>query len=153
MKRFNFKLEPLLGYRGYLEKRARQKTAEALRNVKASEEMIEQLKKKYSECREDLEDITSEGISAGRFRHYQNYLDSVESGIEEESGRKKYLDKVLGEKIAELKSKRVDKKVIEQLKERRVNEYMEELRKFEQDTLDEVVSLRKAREINDDSSV
>lgn len=152
MKRFDFKLEPLLGYRGYLEKRARQKTAEALRNVKASEEMIEQLKKKYSECREDLEDVTLGGISAGRFRHYQNYLDSVESGIEEESTRKKYLDKVLGEQIAELKSKRVDKKVIEQLKEKKVNEYMEELRKFEQDTLDETVSLRKAREINDDSS-
>ena len=58
----------------------------------------------------------------------------------------------LGEQIAELKSKRVDKKVIEQLKEKKVNEYMEELRKFEQDTLDETVSLRKAREINDDSS-
>lgn len=152
MKRFDFKLEPLLGYRGYLEKRARQKTAEALRNVKASEEMIEQLKNRYSECRGDLEDVTSQGISAGKFRHYQNFLDSVESGIEEESIRKKDLDRVLGEEIAELKSKRIDKKVIEQLKERKVTEYMEELRKYEQDTLDEVVSLRKAREINDDSS-
>ena len=152
MKRFDFKLEPLLGYRGYLEKRARQKTAEALRNVKASQEMIEQLKKQYSECRGDLEDVTYRGISARRFRHYQNYLDSVESGIEEESTRKKQLDKVLGQNIAELKSRRIDKKVIEQLKERKVAEYMEELRKFEQDTLDEVVSVRKAREINDDSS-
>lgn len=152
MKRFDFKLEPLLGYRGYLEKRAKQKTAEALRDVKASEEMIEQLKKRYSECRDHLEDVTSRGVSAERFRHYQNYLDSVESGIEEESDRKKNLDRVLGENIAELKSKRIDKKVIEQLKERKVNEYMEELRKFEQDTLDEVVSLRKAREVNDDSS-
>ena len=152
MKRFDFKLEPLLGYRGYLEKRARQKTAEALRNVKASQEMIEQLKKQYSECRGDLEDVTYQGISAQRFRHYQNYLDSVESGIEEESTRKKQLDRVLGQNIAELKSRRIDKKVIEQLKERKVAEYMEELRKFEQDTLDEVVSVRKAREINDDSS-
>ena len=152
MKRFDFKLEPLLGYRGYLEKRARQKTAEALRNVKASREMIDHLKKKYSECRDNLEDVTSQGISAERFRHYQNYLDSVESGIEEESDRKNYLDKLLGEKIAELKSRSVDKKVIEQLKERKVNEYMEELRKFEQNTLDEIGSLRKAREINDDSS-
>jgi flagellar FliJ protein len=152
MKRFDFKLEPLLGYRGYLEKRARQETAEALRKVKTSEEMIEQLKKRYAECREDLEDVTSRGVSAGRFRHYQNYLDSVESGIEEESDRKKYLDKVLGEKMAELKSRRINKKVIEQLKERKVAEYMEELRKFEQSELDEVVSLRKAREINDDSS-
>ena len=152
MKRFDFKLEPLLGYRGYLEKRARQKTAEALRDVKASAEMIDQLKKKYSECRDNLEDVTSRGISAERFRHHQNYLDSVESGIEEESDRKSHLDKLLGEKLAELKSRSVDKKVIEQLKERRVNEYMEELRKFDQNTLDEIVSLRKAREINDDSS-
>ncbi|MFO7753277.1 MAG: flagellar export protein FliJ [Desulfobacteraceae bacterium] len=152
MKRFDFKLESLLGYRGYLEKRARQKTAEALRNVKASGEMIEQLKKKYSECRLDLEDAASEGVSAGKFRHYQNYLDSVESGIEEETSRKAHLDKVLGDKMSEMKSRRVDKKVIEQLKEKKVAEYMDELRKFEQDTLDEVASLRKAREINDDSS-
>ena len=72
----------------------------------------------------------------------------MDYSIIEEKQRKREFKKKLDEKIAELTKKRVDKKVIERLKEKKEIEYMDEFRKFEQETIDEVVSLKKAREVN-----
>ncbi|MCK5541241.1 MAG: flagellar FliJ family protein [Desulfobacterales bacterium] len=148
MKRFNFRLSALLDFRTHLERLARKETAMAYKDVRESEKAIEDLKEKYVKTADELDGIVTKGIKVEQLRIYNKYLDIVDYSIIEEKQRKREFKKKLDEKIAELTKKRVDKKVIERLKEKKEIEYMDEFRKFEQETIDEVVSLKKAREVN-----
>ncbi len=148
MKRFSFRLSSLLDFREYLERLARKETADAYKNVKKSQRVIDQLKEKYIKTAVMLDKIVLKGIKAEELQLYNQYLDMMDNSIVEEKQRKIELKKELEKKIAELTKKSVDKKVIERLKEKKETEYMEEFRKFDQETIDEVVSIKKARELN-----
>jgi flagellar protein FliJ len=152
MKRFNFRLSALLDFREYLERLARKETALAYKDVRNSEKTIEDLKERHIKAAIMLDRIILKGIRAQELQLYTEYLDMMDYSIVKEEQRKKELQKILDKKLAELTKKSVDKKVIERLKEKKMTEYMEEFRKFEQETIDEVVSLKKARELNYESA-
>ena len=152
MKRFDFRLSSLLDFREYLERLAQKETAAAYKDVKDSQNAIERLKGKHIKTAKELDKIILKGIKAEELHLYNKYLDMMDNNIVEEKQRKIELKKILDKKIAELTKKSVDKKVIERLKEKKMTEYMEEFRKFEQETIDEVVSLKKARELNYESA-
>ena len=64
MKRFNFKLQPVLNFREYLERLSQQKTAKAHLDLNTCENQITQLKKRYVSASDDLEKNLAKGISA-----------------------------------------------------------------------------------------
>ena len=152
MKRFNFRLSSLLDFRKYLERLARKETAMAYKNVKDSQRAIEELKGRYIKTASELDKIVVKGIKAEELQLYNKYLDMVDNSIVDENKRKRGLKKILNKKIAELTKKSVDKKIIERLKEKQEIKYMEEFRKFEREAIDEVVLLKKARELNYESA-
>ncbi len=152
MKRFSFRLSSLLDFREHLERLARKETAMAYKDVKESQDAIEELRGEYIKTAEELDSKVSKRIKAEQLQLYTQYLELVDYSIFEEKQREKVFQQKLEKKIAELTKKSVDKKVIEQLKEKKELEYMEEFRKFEQETIDEVVSLKKARELNYEAS-
>jgi len=145
MKRFKFKLQPLLNYRQYLERLAQQNTAKANLNVKNCEKQITHLKQAYNQNADTIERNMLKGVKASEFRRYHDYLDSVENSIEDEKSRKIDLKKVLKEKLLELKKKSVDKKVMEIYREKLKADYTQEIIKIEQKELDEISSLKTAR--------
>ena len=152
MKRFKFRLSSLLDFRQYLELLARKETAAAYRDVKNSQETIDNLKERHIKTAIELDKIILKGIKAEDLQLYNHYLDMVIYSIVQEKQNKQKLQIILDQKIAELTKKSVDKKVIEKLKEKQEAEYMEEFRKYEQETIDEVVLLKKARELNHEST-
>ncbi len=145
MKRFEFKLQPLLNYRLYLERIAQQNTARAHMDVRVCEKQITHLKHTYDQNADKAEDIVAKGVSAPEFRRYHHYLESVKSGIKDEKLRKIALEKILKEKLLELKKKSVDKKAMELYREKLKNRYTQEVIKIEQKELDEISSLKTAR--------
>ena len=152
MKRFDFRLKSLLDFRKYIERLARKGTAVAYKDVRDSQKAIEELKERHIKTAEVLDKIILRGIKASELQLYNGYLDMMDYNIVEEKQRKKGLNKILDEKILELTKKSVEKKVIERLKEKKMTEYLEEFRKFEQEIIDEVVFLKKARELNYESA-
>jgi flagellar FliJ protein len=148
MKRFEFKLQPLLNYRQYLERIAQQNTAMANMDVKNCEKQITHLKQTYDQNVDTIENSVVKGIKASEFRRYHDYLDSVESSIEDEKLRRIDLKKVLKEKLLELKKKSVDKKAMEIYREKLKVEYTQEILKIEQKELDEISSLKTARKLS-----
>jgi flagellar FliJ protein len=145
MKRFEFKLQPLLKYREYLERIAQQNTAKAHMDVKNCEKQILHLKQIWDQNADKIEAIVVNGVSASEFRRYHHYLEAVESGIEDEKSRKIQLKKILKEKLLELKKKSVDKKAMELYREKLKTIYTREVIKIEQKELDEISSLKTAR--------
>ncbi len=145
MKKFQFKMQPLLKYREYLERIAQQKTAKAHMDAKNCEQNIEQLKKTWEQQADVIEQNVENGISASQFQRYYHYLVTVETTIEEEKYRKIELDKILKEKLLELKKKSVDKRAMELYREKLLAQYTREMIQSEQKELDEISTLKSAR--------
>ncbi len=149
MQKFLFKLQPLLKYRQYLEHIAKQETAKAYGDVKECERAIEYFKKIYSDKADELDKKASLGISAMDFRYIRDYLDSIENDIKAETSRLIQFKTILLDRQKKLTEKSIDKKVIERLKQKKENDYMDEFRKYEQKEADEIASLKKARQIRE----
>jgi flagellar FliJ protein len=78
-------------------------------------------------------------------------MGAVTQMILEEKKRKTQLEKILKKKRLVLKKRSVDKKAIERLREKQAKEYNQELLAIEQKELDQISSLKKAREISNDA--
>ncbi len=147
MKRFKFKLQPLLSYRRYLERVAQQKTAKAHMNMKNCEKQIKDLKQTWELSADKIDNIVTKGVNASTFRQYHDYLDSVQNSIKDKKLSKIQLNKLLKERLLKLKKKSVDKKAMELYKEKLKLKYNQEIIKIEQKELDEIVSIKTARTI------
>lgn len=150
MKKFEFKMGPLLSYREYMERVAQQKTAKAHMDVKDSAGEISRLTDVKKGHAVEMEQVVEKGVSAALFRQHCRYRDAVEISIRQERMRKVELEKVLRKRLAELKKKSVDKKVMEVYRERLKEQYTQELIKNEQKELDEISSLKTARAISNE---
>ncbi|CCK81739.1 flagellar export protein FliJ [Desulfobacula toluolica] len=151
MKRFEFKLQPLLNYRKYLEQVARQNTAKASMDVENCAKQIVYLKQTYDQKVEKIEDIVANGVNAFEFRLHNQYLNAVENSIEDEKSRKIELQKILQEKLLELKKRSVDKKAMELYREKLKHEYTQEVLTIEQKELDEISSIKTARKLSNET--
>ncbi|MCP3875431.1 MAG: flagellar export protein FliJ [Desulfobacteraceae bacterium] len=151
MKRFEFKLQPLLKYREYMERLAQQKTAKAHMDVKNCEDQIVSLRQTRDKNMDTMEGVVSDGISAAKFRRYYNYLESVETSMENEKKRKVQLNEMLKKKLLELNKKSIDKKVMELYREKLKIEHTQEIIKIEQKELDEISSLKTARKLSNET--
>ncbi|MFO7748846.1 MAG: flagellar export protein FliJ [Desulfobacteraceae bacterium] len=150
MKRFRFRLEALLKYRHHLEYLAQQETAEAYRDVRQAENEIARLNETFSRTAREIDRAAAKGISAWDFKQFNDYLDGVASDIEEVEKRKRQLAAVLAGKQKLLRERSVARKAIDRLKEKQKQQYMEEFLKEEQKMIDEISSLKKAREVIDE---
>ena len=152
MKKFQFKLAPLLNYRTYLERLAQQDTARAHMDVKGCESAIRQLKLNRVRQADEIEESLQKGLHSSQFKRYYEYMDALENQLVDEKKRKTQLKKVLEEKIQILKKKSVDKKAMELYRDRQHTRYQQELLKTEQKELDEISTLKTARKVNHDTS-
>lgn len=152
MKKFDFKLQPLLKYRQYLERIARQKAAGAILDVKTCEQQIARLKQTHDQNTRTIEDRVVQGVTALEFRRFHEYLNAVETGMEDERSRKIRLKQILEKKLLELKKKSVDKKAMELYRERLKIQYTQDALKMEQKELDEISSIKTARKISHETT-
>ncbi|MBF0210856.1 MAG: flagellar export protein FliJ [Desulfamplus sp.] len=152
MKKFDFKLQPVLKYREHLENLAKQEYVQAFMDVKAAEDAIEFMQRSFELMAKNIEDETQKGIPAQLFRQYNDYLDSLENDIALKRKEHEQLQKILAVKQQSLTKKSVDKKVLERLKEKKKVQYVEEFIAEEQNRADDMTSLKKAREASENGS-
>jgi len=151
MKRFDFKLQPLLNYREYMERVAKQKTARAQMDVALCEKQILDLKDTLNRHAYLIETEMEQGMGSFEFKQYRDYLDAVEALIEQERLRKIKLSGILKEKVLELKKKTIDKKAMEFYRERLKTEYTQKGLATEQKEMDEMSSLKTARKLSNEA--
>jgi flagellar FliJ protein len=145
MKRFKFRLEPLLRYREHLLAQVQQEVAKIRADVLASEERIALLERDYAATSRELDQEVAAGIDVKRYRHYTRYLDGIESSLEGEHLHRKQLMTLLEKKQKQLHQRSVDKKVLENLKNRRrADFYREKVQRLHNETDDDVM-VRQAR--------
>ncbi|MBQ9377266.1 MAG: flagellar export protein FliJ [Schwartzia sp.] len=151
MKKFRFKLETLLGVTRRKKEDAELRFAEATRILEEERARLAQYLQEMQQAQHDYAEMTKEGrrISVGRLMTYNSYFNWKRQQIEQQqqvilqaqNERQKRL-KVLLELMAKLKS-------IEQLKEKRLQQYKDEILFEESKMLDEIglqLYMRQARQ-------
>jgi len=150
MKKFQFRLQSLLKYKRHLEQVAKQEMAQAVADVLACEQHITQLQNDGISAMDQLDSLVEKGIGAGQFNRYRQFITATDQMISLERNRKTELEKILDEKRDALKQKTIDKKSLERLREKQDREYTHEMIREEQKSLDEMTSLKTAREVNNE---
>jgi len=145
MKRFQFRLEPLLRYREHLLGQAQQEVARIRADVLACDERIALLEKDSAVTNQELDKEVSGGIDVKRYQHYTKYLEGIESNLGAENLSRNQMVKLFEEKQKHLHQRSIDKKVLENLKNRRRDDYYKDLiQRLHKDT-DDTVIVRQAR--------
>jgi flagellar FliJ protein len=136
-----------LKYRTFLEKEARQALLSINLDISECEENIESIKYKRVLLYKELEEETDKGITIEYFNMYQNYISSVDQRLENEKTRLLELFREKDSRTRKLIEARKQKEALEKLKSRKKKQYMEKMFYEEQKELDEISSVKKAREI------
>jgi len=149
MKKFKFRLDPLLRYRSFQEHQKKLAVAAARYEVMACEAAIENTVLLARTTSETLDSAMANGMDATRFEWFKHYLEGLSSSRGAAEARRIELMKTLTQRQLELTEKSVARKVVENLKARKKEDYYREALKTEQKVLDDMVILRSARKINE----
>ena len=150
MKKFQFRLQSLLKYKRHLEQVAKQEMAKAVADVVTCEQRITELQKDRISATDQLEAQVEKGMGAGQFNRYTEFITALDQMIIREQSKKTELEKILSDKRDALKQRTIEKKSLERLREKQAREYTQEMIREEQKGLDEIASLKTAREVNNE---
>ncbi len=143
MKRFRFKLEPLLQFRQHLEKKQQLEVARAHTAVINCEKLIEKYRQQAREATQQLDKEIETGIDASRILRYQSFLSGLNAVMDTEENRHKGLVAKLSDAQGQLARKSKAKKILENLKDRHQTGFYADQLKAAQKEYDEMALLKK----------
>lgn len=138
MKKFKFQLATLLKVSEHKKDQAQIIFAEADTKLLVEEEKMEQVLAAYEQCLQDYYEVTKKSIGIDELKTYAVYFEKLQNDIKNQQEQvriaveyKNCCLKKLEEEISKLKT-------IEQLKEKKIEEYKTDLLQTEQKKLDEI---------------
>ena len=146
MKPFTFRLESVLKYRKFMEKKAMLRLMQKKKAREEIEMAINHLSVRQSDLATKCSQVGEKGTDAFLFQSYKSYLDTLRENIETAFGELKEKDHQIREQEAVLKKETTHKKALEKLRELGFEAHRGICEKMEQDYLDElVINQRGAR--------
>ena len=138
MKKFKSQLATLLKVSEHKKDQAQIIFAEADTKLLVEEEKMEQVLAAYEQCLQDYYEVTKKSIGIDELKTYAVYFEKLQNDIKNQQEQvriaveyKNCCLKKLEEEISKLKT-------IEQLKEKKIEEYKTDLLQTEQKELDEI---------------
>ena len=140
MKKFRFKLETLLKVTRMNKEQAQVALAAATKEVEAAREQLNIYLQEMAQGHRDYDELTGEGktISLGRLMTFNSFFNWKREQIESQQRvimEKQYLRQKRMQELVAVMNKL---KSIEQLREKRLQQYMAEVLQEEQKQLDEI---------------
>jgi len=143
MKSCNFRLDSILSYRDYLEKRAQIELFKANQELLEKKDEIEQLHKKRFEIAKKCNSEESKGVEVHRYQMYKSFLKVIDLQIENTLAEVKNAEESVRKKKGTLKKESIRKKTLQSLKDLQFEKYKMEYEKEEQKIIDELVLIRR----------
>lgn len=139
MKKFRFQLETLLKVTKMNKERAQVELAKATSALEAAREHLQELLAQMAQGHRDYDELTSKGtITVGTLMTYNSFFNWKRQQIEEQQQHIMECQAARQRRMKELVEIMNKLKSIEQLKEKRLQQYMAELLQEEQKMLDEI---------------
>lgn len=146
LKKFSFKLEPVLKYKNDKLKLLRNEHAKILQRIVAQEEKIAALEKSREAFAVEFDEKKASGITPMEAVNYQNYLTRQNAVINREHGVLHGIRQEEEQKKAEILEARKESMAIEKLKEINLEQYRKEENKENEQFIEEFVSNSRAAE-------
>ncbi len=145
MKQFAFRLEKVLHYRKYLEKKAQKLLSDSIYEYQCRENSIIEIEKIQIELSGKCNEEKKRGIDIARYHCYNLYIKKLNDDREEEVIALKDAEAKVQLNRRLLENELIRKKILERLKEIQRGRYMEYAVKDEQKQTDESVIIRSKR--------
>ena len=145
MKRFSFRLDSILGYRRYQEKRAQRDLVNARHEQAQRERAAKQLADKRTEAAEACTEEGFKGIHVPRYHLYKSFLGSLNEDLGKAHLKLRQGEEEIHAKKSALTRRSVEKKSLEVLRDLKVKAYKLSIEQEEQKAMDELAILRKDR--------
>ena len=144
MKKFRFSLETVFDYKNQALDALRAEHGAILAQVRAQEQLIEDLETEHRQADDDFTQRKLEGINVLDAMSFEQYLRSLERKLQEEYRKLDRLRRREEDKRAQVVEARKETATIEKLKEHKLEDYRKAEQKDEEQRIEEFVSTTRA---------
>jgi flagellar FliJ protein len=135
--RFVYKLQALLNWKKNLEELAQMRLADKLMVLKTQEEEIQNLRNQRSAYAQEIDDRSLRGLKAGEYLTYQQYFEESYKNLMLKEEKKKQTIREIEREREKLIAFTKQRKILEKLKERKLEKFMYQAAREEQIKNDE----------------
>jgi flagellar FliJ protein len=143
MKRFKFRLDPVIRYREYRERIAQIGLARETQALVERKNRISEIEQARRCTVSELDSEQKQGIEVDRHLIFTAYLQGLHDEIESERERLVEIDKRIREKQEAAKVETMKKKTLEWIKQTQYSKHLKWINRAEQKAADELIGLKK----------
>jgi flagellar FliJ protein len=141
-----FELHQVLNYRTDLERLRKQEFAAARQDLDRASDAVDRQRTEAAALARDFAERNGQLNSVVELQLYADFFTRKREEIRQQQERVTALDRVLENRRDELVQATKDKKVLEALKEKKTQQFRQELQRKERDFLDETAVQKKGRD-------
>ena len=141
-----FELHQVLNYRTDLERLRKQEFAAARQDLDQASDKLEQQRNEAATLARDFAERNGQLNSVVELQLYADFFTRKREEIKEQQERVTALDRILEDRRDGLVQATKDKKVLEALKEKKMQAFRQEMQRKERDFLDETAVQKKGRD-------
>lgn len=135
--RFVFKLQALLNWKKNLEELSQMRLADKLKYLQTQEEEIQNLRNQRSAYAEEMNERSLRGLKAGEYLTYQQYFEESYKDLILKEEKKKHTIREIEMEREKLIAFTKQRKILEKLKEKKLERFMYQAEREEQIKNDE----------------
>ncbi|MDY0383157.1 flagellar export protein FliJ [Trichlorobacter sp.] len=141
-----FELHQVLNYRTDLERLRKQEFAAARQDLDQASDKLEQQRNEAAALARDFAERNGQLNSVVELQLYADFFARKREEIKQQQERVTALDRILEDRRDDLVQATKDKKVLEALKEKKMQAFRQEMQRKERDFLDETAVQKKGRD-------
>jgi len=141
-----FELHQVLNYRTDLERLRKQEFAAARQDLDQASDKLEQQRNEAADLARDFAERNGQLNSVVELQLYSDFFTRKREEIKQQQEQVTALDRILENRRDELVQATKDKKVLEALKEKKMQAFRQEMQRKERDFLDETAVQKKGRD-------
>ncbi len=140
MKKFQFGLDSVLGYRQQVLEGRQNEYARTLQKVAQQQDRVDDAQARYQDLNRRFREEAAQGITASDAMGFEMGLQVLEMEITRETNRLQELQAEAEQQRAKVLQAHQDAAILERLKEKQKDAYQKELQKQDERFIDELVS-------------
>ena len=144
MKKFQFSLDGVLGYRQQVLESRQNEYAKGIGLVGEEQDGVDDATALYRQLNQRFREEAADGITAADALGFENGLRVLEAEIARETRRLEECRQAAEEKRAQVLQAHMDATILERLKEKQKDAYQKEAQKSDERFIDELVSATRA---------
>lgn len=142
MKKFRFPLDIVLEYRRQVQDSLQVELGAAAAEVRRQEQVLENARRRYADINREYREKAALGLSIAEMRGYETGLKVQQGVIARELAQLETLRRRMEAKRQELVSAKLDVSSVEKLREKKLQAYVKNVEKSEEQFIDDLVGAR-----------